>query len=300
MLTLKMQVNDFFATGSAASVDAYDKAKTQLDADFATAAQYIVEPDRATQLATAKKLLGQYDNAFRRVVDNQSQLGQVERETLTPASVEIAGDLQKMLTSARDQGDMNAAFTLSSALKAFFECTSDVSSFLLTSRPEQATAARDALGVTVAQIKKIEKDQADLEKTDASLKDPAKEALIQALEGGAASYSAGLDRTVALKTARDQISTNELNEIAPQFTAALGGLREAVRNFQMELEDRMHAEQRHNEMYVTWGTIGGCLLVLVVSVRVARNISRPIGSIATRLATESAQTNVAAYQVASR
>ncbi len=205
--------------------------------------------------------------------------------------------LQKMLTAARDQGDMNAAFTISSALKAFFECTSDMSSFLLTSRPEQAAGARSALDVTLGQIKRIEKDQADLEKVDASLKDPAKEALIHSLQAAAAAYAGGLDRTVALKTERDQIATNELNRIAPQFTAALAAVRQAVRDFQSQLESRMQVEERRNEMVVTWGTLGGCLLVLGIAARIARGINRPIGSIATRLASESAQTNAAAHQL---
>jgi methyl-accepting chemotaxis protein len=297
MLALKMQVNEFLATGSSDSVGQYDKAKTELDGDFAVAEQQIVDAGRAQELATAKKLLGQYDSAFRRIVENERQLGQVDRDTLTPASTEITGALQKMLTSARDQGDMNAAFTISSALKAFFECTSDMSSFLLTSRPEQAVAARSALDVTLGQIKKIEKDQVDLEKVDASLKDPAKEALIQSLQASAAGYASGLDRTVALKTERDQIAMNELNRIAPLFTAALATVRGAVRDFQSQLESRMRVEERRNQLVVTWGTLGGCLLVLGVAARLARGISRPIGLIATRLSSESAQTNAAAHQL---
>jgi methyl-accepting chemotaxis protein len=297
MLSLKMQVNEFLATGSAGSVEQYDRAKTELDADFGLAEQRIVDAGRARELASAKRLLAQYDNAFHRVVENQRQLGEVERGTLTPAADEISGSLQKMLTAARDQGDMNAAFTISSALKALFECTSDMGSFLLTSRPEQAVGARNALAVTLGQIQRIQKDQADLEKVDASLKDPAKEALIRSLQAAAAAYAGGLDRVVALKTGRDQITTTELNRIAPQFTGALATVRQAVREFQGQLEDRMRVEDGRNRLAVTWGTLLGCLLVLGVALRIGRGISRPIGAIATRLASESAQTNAAALQV---
>ena len=297
MLALKMQVNEFLATGSDASVLAYDQSKTALDSGFAAAEQRIVDAARASQLSAAKRFLGQYDSAFHRLVDNNHQLVQVDHEVLAPASADIAGDLQKMLTAARDQGDMNSAFKISSALKAFFECTSDMSSFLLTSKPEQATASRDALDVTISQIKRIEKDQMDLEKVDASLKDPAKEALIKSLQAAAASYASGLDRTMALKTERDRITTGEINQIAPQFTAALAGVRQAVGDFQGELEQRMHVEQHHNEQFIAWGTLAGCLLGLVVALRIARGITGPIGAIATRLASESAQTNAAAYQV---
>jgi len=297
MLALKMQVNEYLATASPESVDAYDKAKTELDADFAVGEQRVIDAGRAFELATAKRLVGQYDGAFRRVVENQRQLGQIERETLTPAAADVTASLQKLLTAARDQGDMNAAFTISSALKAFFECNSDMSSFMLTSRTEQAVAARAALDVTISQIKRIDKDQADLAKVDASLKDPAKEALLRSLQASAAAYAAGLDRAVALKTTRDQVTVNELNRLAPQFTGAIATVRQAVRDFQSQMETRMRVEESRNEMVVTWGTLVACLLVLGVAVRIGRGISRPIGAIATRLASESAQTNAAACQV---
>jgi len=297
MLALKMQVNDFLATGSAESVEAYDKAKAALDAEFAAAEKRIVEPARASQLAAARRLLGQYDDSFQRLVNNERQLTGVDRQVLAPAAAEIAAGLQKMLVEARDQGDMNASFKISNALKAFFECTSDVSSFLLTSRPEQAAASRATLGIVLGAIKQMEKDQADLEKVDASLKDAGREGLIRSLQTAAASYAGGLDRTMALKTERDGIVAGQMNQIAPQFTASLAGVRQAVGQFQFDLESRMYSEQHRNEVFVVWGALVGCGLSLIGAVRIVRGITRPIGSIATRLASESAQTNAAAHQV---
>jgi methyl-accepting chemotaxis protein len=298
MLALKMQVNEFLATGSDASVQSYNRAKSALDSGFGMAEMRMVDPGRAAQLASAKRLLADYDGAFRHLVDNAGQLAGVDKEVLQPAAAEIASDLQKMLTSARDQGDMNSAFKLSSALKAFFECTSDVNAFLLTSRPEASDAARAALGVTVTQINRIEKDQAEMERMDATLKDESKESLIQGLKASAASYAQGLDRTVALKNERDDIANAQLSRIGSQFSATLAGVRQAVREFQNNLEARMHSEQLRNEVLVTWGTVAGCLLGLGVSIFVARAINRPIKAIAARLASESGKTNVAARQVA--
>jgi methyl-accepting chemotaxis protein len=298
MLALKMQVTEFLATGSDASVENYDKAKSELDSEFDQAADKIVDSNRAMQLASAKRLLAEYDAAFRHLVENAGQLAAIDRETLEPASTEIANDLQKMLTSARDQGDMNSAFKLSNALKAFFECTSHVNSFLLTSRSDAADAARAALGVTLTQINRLEKDQIEMEKMDASLKDSAKEDLIRSLKTAAASYAQGLDRTVALKTERVDVVDNQIDKIGPRFSAALGAVRQAVRDLQSSLEIRMNAEQLQNERLVSWGTIAGWLLGLAVTFVVARGISRPIGAIASRLASESAKTNVAARQVA--
>ena len=297
MLSVKMQVNEFLSSGSSGSVAGYEKAKANLDSDLARAQELIVDTDRATEVASAKQLLSGYDAAFRRLVDNRSQLADVSKSKLEPASAEIAAALQKMLTSARDQGDMNSAFKLSSALKAFFECSSDVNSFLLTSRQEQAASARTALNVASEQVRQLEKDQIDMEKMDASLKDPAKDALISGLKASFAKFSDGLENTVALKKAGDSIVGDELNKIAPQFTAALANVRKSVTDFQAELEVRMSTEQHRNEMFVMGGAGACCLLGIAVAFFITRGITRPISLIATRLANESSQTHTAALQV---
>jgi methyl-accepting chemotaxis protein len=297
MLSLKMQVSLFLATRNADTVAAYDKAKAELDADLAAASRRVVDADRANQLATAKRLLGQYDGFFRSLVDNDRQLTAVDHDKLAPTSAQITADLQKMQTSALELGDMNSAYRISNTLEAFYECTSHVSAFLLTARADQSIAARAALAATVDQIHRLQKDQQDMEKVDSSLKDPTKTALIQDVERSAAAYGEALESTVAVKLAGDQIVANDLNRIAPQFTAALSSVRQSVRDFQLELETRMRTEQSRTENLVLWGTLLGCVIGLGVAVFVARGITGPIGRVATKLAQESTRTNSAAAQV---
>ena len=305
MLTLKMQVNEFLATSSVDSAEgynpevlaAYEKAKAALDGDLALAEKRIVDADRAPQLANAKRLMAQYDTAFRHLVDNDHRLADVEHAQLAPASLAITAGLQKMLTAARDQGDMNSAFQISNALKAFYECTSHVSAYLLGSKAEQAQAAQAAIATTQSQILRLEKDQADLEKLDASLKDATKSGAIQTLKTAAATYAEGLASTFTIKSESDRVVSTELARIAPQFTAALANVRSAVHGLQLELESRMSTEQSRNEQLVLWGTLAGCALGLFVAAAVARAISRPVGAVATRLASESTRTNSAALQV---
>jgi methyl-accepting chemotaxis protein len=297
MLALKMQVNEFLATGSPESVANYEKAKTALDDGLARAEKSIVDSDRSTQLSAAKRLLSQYDAAFRHLVDNDAQLAAVNKSKLAPASDSISSDLQKMLSTARDQGDMNSAFKISSALKAFFECTSHMSAFLLTSKAEEAAAARAALAATNDQIARLEKDQQDMEKMDATLKDPNKTALIQGLKTASAGYADGLESTVAIKNDRDKVIANDLNQVGPQFTNALTSVRQSVDKLQSGIEENVRAEQSRNEMVVMWGTVVGTLAGLAIAYFLARGISRPIGAIANRLAQESTRTNTAAAQV---
>ena len=60
MTALKVQVNDFLASGSAQSSQAYQVAHKSLLEEITLAEKSITDPERAKQIATAKELLSRY------------------------------------------------------------------------------------------------------------------------------------------------------------------------------------------------------------------------------------------------
>jgi methyl-accepting chemotaxis protein len=146
-------------------------------------------------------------------------------------------------------------------------------------------------------VEKLQKDQEELVKMDASLKDEEKDQLLVALRTSADASAGALAKIVALKQQRTAIIDSELNQIAPQFTAALGRVRAAVSEFQAQLEGRMRSEQSRSEFLVLSCTLCGAVLGLSAAWYVIRSITRPISVIADQLAAESAQTHSAALQV---
>lgn len=297
MQGLKLQVNEFLATGTAESIAACNAARQVLDADLARAAKLIVDPARATQIAKARELLATYHAAFAELVANHKARVAVETEVLIPQGKLIADGLQQMLAQAKTQGDMNAAFQISNGLKAFFECSSLVNAFLLTSDAPKAIAAREALAVTVTQIQRMQQDQVEMEKLDATLKDEAKNQLLAKLQETATTYRAGLEEVVAGEQARAKILGEKINRVAPEFTATVARVKTAVHDYQSELEERTHTEQRRNEVVVLAITLAGLALGAVAAWLITRGVTRRITEVAARLATESDKTGSAAVQV---
>jgi len=298
MLELKLHVNEFLATPTTEHTKAYQDSKQKLDQDLAKAAQLIEDPERKQQLDEAGKLLGQYDSAFQRVVENSGKLDAVVAGKLTPLGDSIAKGLQKVLTDAKNNGDMNGAFKVSNALKAYFECSSLVNSFLLTSREDFAESARAGIKSVGASIDKLEKDQEELVKMDASLKDEEKDKLLKSLRVSADDYTLSLQSIIDLKHERNDLVDTQINRIAPLFTAALGRVRQSVIGFQSELEQRARDDQKRNELLVIISTAVGALLAIAAAWFVIRSITRPISAIADLLSSESNQTYGAALTVA--
>ena len=297
MQGLKLQVNEFLATGSVESIAACDAARKTLDEDLARAATLIVEPSRAAEIVRARELLAAYHAAFAELVANHKARVAVENDVLSPQGKIIADGLQDMLAQAKTQGDMNAAFQISNGLKAFFECSSLVNAFLLTSDAPKAVAAREALAVTVSQIQRMQKDQIEMENLDATLKDEAKTALLVKLQTTAITFREGLEQVVSGEQARAKILSERVNVVAPEFTATVARVKTAVHAFQSELENRTSEEQHRNEKVVLIITSIGLAVGAVVAWIITRGVTRRITEVAARLATESNKTGAAATQV---
>jgi len=298
MQELKLQQTEFLAGGKAEDVAQFEAVRKNVERELGEATKLIVEPARAAQIKRAGELLTAYTTAFADLVANQKASVAVETEVLAPQEQLISEGLQKMLSQAQTQGDTNAAFQISGGLKAFFECTSLVNGFLLTGDPKKATAASAALAITVKQIQRMEKDQAEMEKLDATLKDDAKKALITTLLKAAQTQGQGLEQVVSGKLARDKIITERIDKIAPEFTEALVKVKSAVHEFQKELEQRSRSDQRRNEVVVMGVTIVGLVFGAVFAWIITRGVTRGITNVAGRLATESEKANGSAAQVA--
>ncbi len=297
MVEVKLHVNEYLAESTAERVDEYRQTKKKLDQGLAVAAEVITEPSRAAKVAEAARLLEQYDRTFQEIIGATVKLDAVVAGQLTPKGNEITVGLQQVLTDARGNGDMNGAFKVSNALKAYFECSSLANSFLLTSRDDFAEGANRSIRMVGSAIGIMQQDQIELVKLDATLKDDDKDALLRNLAVATASYAQALNEIIVSKQARNGLIAR-LDKIAPEFTDTLLTVKKSVTEFQANLEKRIRAEQRSSELQVLISTAGGGLIGIIAAWLVIRSIKRPISKIANQLASESAQTYSAALKVA--
>ena len=298
MTALKAQVNDFLASGSAESSEAYQAAYKHLLAEMALAERDITDPGRAKQVATAKGLLNRYNQTFVSLAENNAQRSKVEDSILTPKGLEMKDSLQNLMAEAKAQGDMNSAFRVANALRSFFECGTQVATFLKTSKKEDAQAARDSLQFVTKQIQLIEKDQEELEKLDATLKDEKKTARLVSLREAAVAYSSGIDGVVESKSKRDELIADGINKIAPEFTATVAQLAKSVQAYQDEIEVGVRVSQQRNEILLLSITVAGIILGLVGAWVVTRGVTGPIRNIALHLSSSSEKAQISSTQVA--
>jgi len=297
MLQVLMHVNEYLASGTNTALQAYDQSKSDAEKVLTVAEKKFADPQRAAQMASVRKLLVDYDAAFQQIVQNRKLCAELEKNTLEPKSADIADGLQKLLAGARNTGDMNASFQVSTALQSFYNATSSVNSFLLTADAAKAEQVHKALAAMLTQVRKIEKDQQEMEKLDATLADAAKSALMAKVQTDAKAYGAAFDRVIEATNARKRIVTQDLDRLNPEFTTSIGKIKESLVGLQAEIEERTRTEQQKTEWLDLVVSLIGITAGGVCAFVITRKVTNPIARIAKSLSEESGRTANAAAQM---
>jgi methyl-accepting chemotaxis protein len=299
MLSLRMSVNQFLASGSEESLASYDKNKKSLNNAIAMASTEVKDPTRAKDIADAKKLLGEYDAAFTKTVNLLHEKEQEVANTLDPRSAAIGASLKAVLVAARKSGDQNASFQTSSALQNFFEALASANSFLLTRDPAHATKVRDSFTALRKQVGSMERELKEAEALDASLADPEKMKLLKQIDADAALYIEGFEKVVTATDTRSSIVKDDLDRLAPLFAQKITSVRTSLGELQQQLDREMRAAQVRNEMLVLGFSVGGILVGIVFAILIVRSVNGPIAKITKRLASGAEHTASASSQVTS-
>ena len=300
ILSLRMGINEFLLSGSDESLANYEQAKKTVDGAVTDALRDLRDRSALSQdLTEAVKLLGDYDAAFRKIVDLFHERQKEVSTTLDPRSAAIAEALKGMLVAARQSGDQSASYKTSSALQNFFEGIASVNSFLLTRDQTHVTKTRDSFTAMQKQLATIEKELKEAETLDASLADPAKMKLLKQLQENSAAYLTGFEHVVAVSDARSAVVKDSLERLAPLFSQKIASVRSALRQLQDSLDADARAAQQKNQWLVLTLSMVGVAFGLVVAFLIIRNVNGPIRALTARLTGGAEHTASASSQVTS-
>jgi methyl-accepting chemotaxis protein len=297
MLTLSKDVNEYLVSGTAAALAVYDKDQKNLLATFEQATKDVVDPARNAKLVEARKLLDDYDKAFRRIVELRNLQAKEVAEVLDPRSAEMAEALRGMLVSARQSGDMSASFKTSSALQNLFEGLTFVNSFQLANDSTQATKAKESFTSLQKQVAAIQKELKEAADLDANLADPAKQALLTKLMDNCTVYLEAFERVIGFVAQRNELVKNQLEKLAPQFAQNIAKVRSDVSDLQTGIGRDTQLAQTNFERYVLGLTILGVIVGVFSAWRIVRSVTRPILRLSQSLRDDAEQTSAAASQV---
>ena len=222
MLMARMKEKDFILTGNI-------KDKEEFDIYWEHTLQFMAEAkldvDNAEDVDVLKGLdvtLSSYITGVEKVVDFKKQRNELVDNVLNINGPAIEKDLTKILMSAKDDGDVSAAYNASLSTRSLLLARLYVLKFLESN--------------TQSSVDRVEKEFADLDSQlkvlSNELQNPDRKALLDSVVKDVATYKAAFNNVVAVISDRNAVINDTLNPVGSKVTKLTEDLKLSIKNEQ--------------------------------------------------------------------
>jgi len=268
MLMVRMNVKDFIITASDEDLEQYHSYWDKMREFLAEAQESIQNPERARAIDATQSIVSEYGSQFDKVIELQHERGAIVGETLNVLGPQAENKLTQILTSARADGDMEAAYNSSLAMRNLLLARLYVVKFL----DDNLQASADRVGKETAELNGV------FETLDAGLQNPERRRLLGEVQEIMGTYSASFTRLVDVIAQRNNIIENQLDVMGPEVADKVEEVKLSVMAEQDELGPKLQAA---NDLAVTNVLIISAValvLGLTLALLLIRGVLRQLGA----------------------
>jgi len=298
-LEMRSNIGEYLNTGDPAHVEAHKRMHRELEERLDEVAANADDPERKRVLDRARDLMRDYDAAFRQIVDLRAEENRVLSDAIQPNGETIKSGLKEMLAADQAKGDIASAFAASGALQSMFEAESALNSFIVSSDPKDAEAARASGDKLGEQLESLKSDYDMNVEFDSSLKDATKEEALGSSLEAVAALSAGLKTLVETRSRTKRIDRERLMPVGPQFSSLIADFQSDVAEQQQSLREQAKSLQATVFVSVIAISVLGLGAAVAFSWYLVNGLTRSIHGIVARLESSSVETLQASQQVSS-
>ncbi len=222
MLMVRMNVKDYIITSDEKDKREFDKYWQSMSSQIAEAKSELYSDGLREQLANVEKDLRQYLDGFNKVVELKKERNILVSNTLNIVGPSIEKNLTTILTSAKDDGDLVAAYSASLATRNLLLARLYVLKFLESN--EQSS------------IDRVRKEFSELQKhentLDKDIQNPQRRALLDKVNEDTRTYLQTFEKVVTAIQERNTIISGTLNRIGPLVATEIDQLKTSIKTKQ--------------------------------------------------------------------
>ncbi len=215
MLMGRLEVKNYLKTHNDKDEAAFRKYLNATDVILKEIMNIVRDPERLAKLNTSNTNIETYAKAFEQVVTNTRDSDKQDTEVLTVAGREIEQRLTKILESASQDQDTEAALTSARGLRNLLLARLYVRRFLSENAQQDVDRVNQEWG---------EFDK-HLSEMAATLKNPQRRVWLDEVMRYKNDYKTAFDRVVQLIKDRNQIVTETLDVLGPKFAADIDSIK---------------------------------------------------------------------------
>ena len=266
LLMVRMNVKDFIITSSAKDLSQYHEYWDKTSQFMETSQVEIKDPKRAKVIDKIDALLQQYDKSFQQIVELVNLRNKLVKEGMDKTGPPIERQLTQILNSAKQDGDMMAAYRSSLAVRNLLLARLYAGKFLDTN--DQST------------VERVTKELSDMEETleylDRELQNPTRRALLSQVIMGVKTYRQTFDQVVQVITNRNSIINRQLNILGPELAAKIEQVKLSVKDDQDVLGPKLQAANHQAVKVIVLLVVFALISGIGATIIIVRTVTRPI------------------------
>lgn len=267
MLMVRMNVKDFIITSSEKDLQQYKDYWEKVSVFLEEARQTITDPKRSKRIEQVTKDLNRYQESFKTVVDLDRKRRKLITETDSIGPV-IEKALTRILTTARRDGDMTAAYYSSLATRNALLARMYRSQFLIKNENSH--------------VKRVDKEFREMEKNlkilDRELQNRERRRLLKEAILEKEKYEKGFKQLVQIVLNRNNIITGTLDQLGPVIADEVEKVKQSVKGVQDELGPKVQAETRQARMIIIVVSVLATMIGVFLSFIVIRSVLSQLGA----------------------
>ncbi|PYF80549.1 MULTISPECIES: methyl-accepting chemotaxis protein [Marinomonas] len=267
MLMVRMDEKSYIATGSEKDKEAFDyywgKTQTLID----EAATDLKSPEDLKIIQELEESMTNYSNGFEEVVNLKRQRNELVEKVLNLKGPTIEKNLTEILISAKEDGNVNAAFHASLSMRHLLLARLYVLKFLESNDIE----AVERVTQEVTDL------NAEMQKLDQELQKPAHKALLNLVSQEMVIYKQAFDQTVAVILDRNAIVNDVLNPIGNVVTKMTEDLKLSIKNEQDKLGPELTESNEFTIVLIEVSVVIAILLGALIAWLITRSTTSQLG-----------------------
>lgn len=268
MLMVRMNVKDFLIRGAEKERQEFNEYFSQVEEQVQTAQERIQNEERVPIVDKIDEDLQTYNEHFAQVVDLQAQRDELVIEGMDVVGPQAEQDLTQILTSAREDDDMIAAYYSSLALRNLMLARLYAFKFLDTNEEQHERRV----------LNELEEIQQQLTSLDQSLQNPERRRLLENVQKGVSQYHDYFTGVVDVIYQRNDHVENHLDVIGPQIAEAGAEVVASIQADQDRLGPELQQANQQAIMIALIIAIVATVVGIILTIAITRSILRQLGA----------------------
>jgi methyl-accepting chemotaxis protein len=267
MLMVRLSVKDFIKTNSDKSLEGGHEYFDKTEEFLAQAQEEIQSPERAKMIDNIDAKFKEYDKGFEEVVKLATERNNKVRDILDVTGPKMEKQLTQILTSAKSDRDMAAAYEASLAIRNLLLARLYVVKYLESNAPEAVDRVKSEFNEMVEHLNAL----------DQSLRNADSRQIIKETMADQQAYASTFEEVVGLITSRNTIIKETLDRIGPEVAQEIENVKLSIKEEQDALGPKLQASNKRAVLFILSFGLIAILFGVLVALAITRAILRQMG-----------------------